>query len=595
MYQKMMIFSLTKNWLLLSFFLSAMLPIVSCHSGEYADLVVLNGKIITVDEDFTIAEGLAVKADRIIAVGTDKTIRRFIGEHTRIIDAEGRAVVPGLIDAHLHPEGASLSELENEIPDVHSHGELLEWIKQQAKIKSNGEWIVFPRLFFTRLKEMRPPSLQELDKAAPDNPVFLNGSYGGVINSEAMKLSQITKKTNHNGVVKDKRSGLPTGILKSSAFELLKIPSNPPVSEEQRVEALIQMLRRYNSYGITSVGSGGGNFGTFEMYQNLRDQGKLTTRVFLNIRLPLVRGLTTDELANKISSFKYKTGDGDEWIKVGALKIVLDGGILTGTAYMREPWGERAMDIFGIEDTAYRGILNYSYDELLPIVNTAANLGWKFTVHCTGGGGVDLLLDVFEEVDRQVPLKDRRFSIIHGNFFTPHAIERMHELGIYADAQAAWFYKDADAMEYILGDQRIKTFLPFRSLLDGGVMVNGGSDHMVKFDANTSINPYNPFLGMWAMITRTTEKGSVILPEEAITRAEALKLYTVNNAYASFEEALKGSIEPGKLADIAILSHDLLTCPVDQIKDIKAELTMVGGNIVFSSGKINVADGGKPK
>ena len=162
----------------------------------------------------------------------------------------------------------------------------------------------------------------------------------------------------------------------------------------------------------------------------------------------------------------------------------------------------------------------------------------------------------------------------------------MSELGVYADMQPAWFYKDADAMKYILGEERIQTFHPYRSLFAAGVMVNGGSDHMVKWDANTSVNPYNPFLAMWTMITRTTERGTVIVPEEAITREQALRMYTINNAYASKEESIKGSIEPGKLADMTVLSDDLLTCPVDHIKSIRSELTIVGGKIVYSSGEV---------
>ena len=162
----------------------------------------------------------------------------------------------------------------------------------------------------------------------------------------------------------------------------------------------------------------------------------------------------------------------------------------------------------------------------------------------------------------------------------------MSELGVYADMQPAWFYKDADAMEYILGEKRIETFHPYRSLIDAGVIINGGSDHMVKLDATTSTNPYNPFLAMWTMITRTTERGTVIMPSEAISREQALKIYTINNAYASFEESLKGSIEPGKVADMAVLTDDLLTCSVDQIKNIKSDLTLMGGKVVYSSGRV---------
>jgi hypothetical protein len=162
----------------------------------------------------------------------------------------------------------------------------------------------------------------------------------------------------------------------------------------------------------------------------------------------------------------------------------------------------------------------------------------------------------------------------------------MKKLGIYADMQPAWFYKDADAMKYILGEKRIENFHPYRSLIDGGVMVNGGSDHMVKIDDKESINPYNPFLAMWTTITRTTERGNVIMPSEAISRNEALKMYTVNNAYGSFEENRKGSIEPGKYADLVILTDDILTCQADSIKNIRSELTLLGGKVVYSSGKI---------
>jgi predicted amidohydrolase YtcJ len=152
--------------------------------------------------------------------------------------------------------------------------------------------------------------------------------------------------------------------------------------------------------------------------------------------------------------------------------------------------------------------------------------------------------------------------------------------------QPAWFYKDADAMKYILGEKTIETFHPYRSLIEAGVFVNGGSDHMVKLDANTSINPYNPFLAMYTMVSRTTERGTKILPSEAILREQALRVYTINNAYASFEESLKGSIEQGKLADMVVLTNDLLKCPVDEIKNIKSDLTIMGGKVVYSSGKV---------
>jgi predicted amidohydrolase YtcJ len=213
----------------------------------------------------------------------------------------------------------------------------------------------------------------------------------------------------------------------------------------------------------------------------------------------------------------------------------------------------------------------------------ANEIGWKLTAHCTGGGAVDVMLDAFEEINRSRPIKPRRFSIIHGNFYTPEAIIKMENLGVYADMQPAWFYKDADAMKYVLGERRILSFHPYKSLVDAGVVVNGGSDHMVKFDSYASINPYNPFLAMWTIITRKTENGSQINSDEDLRREQALRMYTINNAYASFEEDLKGSLEPGKLADLVVISDDFLSCPEDKIKMISAELTMVGGQIVYKS------------
>ena len=547
------------------------------------DMIIINGKILTVDEQFTIAEAVAIKDDKIIAVGTNNEIRKLAGRQCKTIDAAGKTVIPGLIDAHLHPEMASISEIEETIPDVHTIQELLDWIKGQATTKQEGEWIIHPKMFFTRLIDLRQPRLSELDSAAPSHPVFLNGSFGGMINSAAMKLSGIDKNTVHKGILKDKESGNLTGFIRASAFGLLQLPPQKTLSPQEREDALLAMLQRYNRYGITSLCSGAGDFESFAMYRELGNEGKLTMRIYQNIILRLNTVTKASMLADTINAFDFVTGDGDEWARIGAVKVFLDGGILTGTAYLREPWGDKARSIFGVRDPNYRGVVNLSPEELFAIVSAANENDWKFTAHSTGGGGVDLLLDVYEQVNRIRSIKDKRFSIIHGNFFTDRAIQRMSELGVCADMQPAWFYKDADAMKKILGEERIETFHPYRSMMDAGVVVNGGSDHMVKWDADASINPYNPFLAMWTMVTRTTERNNVIMPSEAITREEALRMYTINNAYASFEESIKGSIEPGKLADLAMLSDDLLDCPVDQIRDIKSELTIVGGKIVYTS------------
>ena len=555
----------------------------TCKPMQSADMILSNGKIITTDNNFSIAEAVAISEGKILAVGTNKQIAKYAGKETKTIDLKGKTVIPGLIDSHLHPESASLSELEEEIPDIHTLEQLLSWIKGQSLKKDDGEWIIIPKFFSTRLIELRQPSLSELDIAAPKNPVFLNGSFGGMINSAAMKLSGITNKTEHPGIIKDKISGNPTGFIQASAFSQVKLPKPRTLSYSEKEIALKEMLARYNRYGITSLFSGAGDFESVKMYRDMSKKNILTARICQNILFKTGKDISKESVMEELKKYPEITGSGDEWVRIGPLKIFLDGGILTGTAFLQEPWGEKAGVIYGINDPTYKGVINYSKEELLAIVSAANELDWSFTAHVTGGGAVDLLLNVYNEVNSAKPIKEKRFSIIHGNFFTDDAIKLMNKLGVCAIAQQAWFYKDADAMKYILGDERILTFHPNRSMIDGGIIINGGSDHMVKFDANTSINPYNPFLAMWSMITRKTERGSVITPEQAVTRVEALKFYTINNAYASFEESIKGSIEAGKLADMAILSDDLLTCPINKIKDLESVLTILGGKVVYGS------------
>ena len=557
--------------------------IFSCRNDKpLADLILVNGKVVTVDKEFSLHNAVAIQADKIIAVGTDDEIRKFAGDNTRIIDVENKTIIPGIIDAHAHPEAASKSELDEEIPDLHTIGELLDWIKQQAGKKTNGEWIIHPKLFYTRLSELRQPTLEELDKAAPANPVFLNGSFGGVINSAAIKVSGLEKNSDHQGLVRDVNNGSLTGVLKASAFNLLKIPPRKKLTPEDEVEALKEMLHRYNQYGITGVISGYGDLDMYNRYVELSQNNELTLRIMQNFLLPFDFRSSMQQLVDSLKQFPHVTGDGNEWIRTGSLKVFLDGGILTGTAYLSEPWGKIAAEVYSIDDPEYRGVVNFTREDIVKIASAAIESGWAFTVHSTGGGGVDLLLDAYEEITQVTPIKDKRFSIIHGNFFTVDAINRMRDFGVIANVQPAWFYKDADAMKYILGEERIKSFNPYQSMINEGVILSGGSDHMVKLDANTSVNPYNPFLGMWSAITRQTERGNVIMPGEAISREDALRMYTINNAYSTFEEDLKGSVEVGKLADLVVLSDDILTCPAEKIKDIRSEMTIVGGKIVYS-------------
>ncbi|MEX2565028.1 MAG: amidohydrolase [Cyclobacteriaceae bacterium] len=562
--------------------------ISACHfNQEVADTILFNGKLITVDKDFSLMEAVSIKGGRILAVGNSEEILSGKGDSTVIIDLKGHAVIPGIIEGHSHLIAASKSEFFDEIPVIGNVEETLEWISAEVRNIDPGEWIIHPKFFFTRLEEMRQLTKMELDAVAPDNPVFLNGSYGGMVNTKALEVSGMMD-SNHSGILKDSNSGEATGMIRSSAFKLLPIEDKlSDLSMEQQLKALQSLILNYNKIGITSVVSGKGTLKELELFGQLKDKNALNIRVFHNIMYPYHPDATTEELRAAVKDIGYKTEDGDEWIKIGALKTVLDGGVLTGTAFLRAPWGEVAREVYGITDNEYRGELFHSKETLVQMITVAEELGWKFTAHVTGGGAVDTLLAAFEAVNHVNPIDKKRFSIIHGNFFTSEAIKKMAQLGIYADMQPAWFFKDTQLLLKVLGQERMQTFHPYHSMMEAGIMVNGGSDHMVKLDPETSINPYNPFLGMWSVITRKTERGDIINPSEAISRRNALEMYTINNAYASFEEDIKGSIEEGKLADLVVLSDDLLSCPESQIRRITPVLTLIDGRVVYDSGVLS--------
>jgi predicted amidohydrolase YtcJ len=554
--------------------------LASYQPGPKADIVLVHGKVITVDGHFTIAEAIAIKDGKIIGVGSNEEINAYIGDKTEIIELHNRTVVPGLIDEHAHPVPASQSELTGEIPDVHAIKELLSWISAQAANKRPGEWIIHPKFFITRMLDMRQLTLRELDSVAPNHPVFLNGSFGGMVNTKALQISGLIN-SKHAGVLRSKETGKVSGFIHSSVFSLLAIPPSKPLTGDEAIAALQSLFVGYNKMGITSICSGGGGAAEYALYEKLLNRDSLNVRIFHNFLFHFPSGVTDEKVNKALDDLGKKTGDGNYMLKTGSFKLMIDGGVLTGTAYLREGWGAKAKTVYGINDPNYRGNIFYTQDDLHRIISIALKRGWKFSAHVTGGGGVDTLLDAFEKINKISDLKGKRFSIIHGNFFTPSAIDKMAEMNIYADMQPAWYLKDADLLNEVLGSNRMATFHPYRSMIDKGIIINGGSDHMVKMDPNTSVNPYNPFLAMWSMVTRKTERGTVFNPEQAITRAEALKAYTINNAMASFEEDVKGSLEPGKFADLAVLSNDILSCPADSIKLIRSVLTMLNGKIVY--------------
>jgi predicted amidohydrolase YtcJ len=255
--------------------------------------------------------------------------------------------------------------------------------------------------------------------------------------------------------------------------------------------------------------------------------------------------------------------------------------MLTGSAYMREPWG--VSKVYSIEDPRYRGMLFIDPDQLYGIARAALENGFQFTAHSVGDGAVHALLDAYERVNKDLPVRELRPNITHANFMSLEAIQKMKELGVVANMQPAWLYLDGATLLKQFGSQRLAYFQPYKTLFENGVMVGGGSDHMQKIGSLRSINPYNPFLGMWTTLTRSPRwMSDSFHPEQSITREQAIRFYTINNAFLTFEEREKGSLEKGKLADFIILNKDIMTCPVDEVKTVEVEQTYLGGKPVFT-------------
>jgi hypothetical protein len=552
-----------------------------------ADLVVLNGKVLTVDAQFATAEAVAIRDGVFVLVGSTADARKLVGDKTRVLDAQGKTVVPGLIESHVHATGAARGEAVQPFTQLGSIAEIQQWLRQRAAAVPEGQWIQLPRVDVTRIRERRFPTRAELDAAAPKHPAVFNWQYAArqiqVLNTAALKAANITRDTPAppGGKIVKGDDGEPTGVLEDPRGLLSKYLPARQVSPEMALDRLEQMLRRYNEVGITSIFERNSNPEGYRSYEKLKAAGRLTARVTVTIGL---RSDGTVEGTEKvIQALPFKFGDGDDWVRVGPLKIGVDGGILYGTAFMREPYGLQAASLYSRADATYRGALSLSPDRVHTLIRTGHRLGWQMCSHVTGDSGVDLVLDAVEAADRDRPIKDRRYTLIHAYFPNAATARRAASLGVCVDTQPAWYYKDADALAAALGGHRLRSFIGLTDWLQAGVKVAINSDHMQGFDPNTSLNPYNPFLTMGTAVTRKTETGLVIGPEQRVSRADALRMMTINAAYLSFDEKRKGSIEVGKLGDLAILSDDFLTCEADRIKDLRAVATVVGGKVVYEA------------
>lgn len=552
-------------------------------AAEPADVILHNGRVITIDANSSIAEAVAVVGDKILAVGDDASVLKLRGPQTEVIDLGGKTVLPGLIDSHVHPTGAAMFEFDHPIPEMTSIADVLAYVRQRADELDDGEWITVSQVFITRLKERRYPTKAELDAAAPNNPVVFRTGPDASANSLALKLSGIDKDfVSNDPAAKIERdaNGEPTGILRSGGkFLKPKSSREKKVTADDTANRVAELFTDYNANGITGIVDRNATSGGLETYQRLLKENRLTVRVAASKGVgnsgPVER--LVENIKNVANEPLVK---GTPMLRIIGIKCFLDGGMLTGSAYMREPWG--VSTIYSIDDPAYRGLLYIQPETLVPMVRAAVENNLQFTAHSVGDGAVHTLLAAYEEVNKSQPVAPSRPCLTHSNFMSAEAVELCRKLGIVVDIQPAWLWLDGETLRLQFGDARLRYFQPLKSLFAAGVTVGGGSDHMQKIGPLRSVNPYHPWLGLEVTQRRLPRDGDKPLHiEEALTREEALRMYTINNARIMRLEDQLGSLEPGKLADLIVVDRDPLSCPIDDLRDTQVLRTYVDGKLVY--------------
>ena len=571
--------SSTKSMLAVIFIL-----IAGCSTLKADTLRVFrNARIVTVDDAFSITDAMAMEGGRIVALGEDAKNRAAKSTDAQVVDLGGRMILPGLMDSHAHPIGAAKVEFDHVVPEIESISQLLNYIASRAKVLPEGSLIGVDQIFITRLKEQRYPTREELDRAAPRHPVQFSTGPDSMLNTMALRLAGIGPgfkvPPSSTGVVVFDDIGQPTGLMHAFSPKInAKVVRRQP-DDEETVELVKRLFTDYNSVGFTTIADRGASASGIEVYRKIKERGELSVRLRLSHTFSAGAQWRTTELAldEIIANPLVKT---DPWLEIIGTKIWLDGGMLTGSALMLEPWG--VSQIYGITDKEYRGVQRTPGEHLTKMVRKVADAGLQFTAHSVGDGAVKLLLDTYEEVSKGGSIKDTRPCLTHSNFMTPESISKAGEFGVVVDMQPIWFYLDGATLLKQFGDVRMSRFQPLRTLFDAKVVVGGGSDHMQKIGSMRAINPYNPWLAMWIAIERRCrDLDRPLHPEGGLTREEAIRLYTINNAKILRFEKETGSLEVGKRADFIILDRDVLTCPVDDIKGTQVRETWVDGMQVW--------------
>ncbi len=544
----------------------------SCKQKETADLVIINGKILTIDIDYPTAEAVAMKGDKIIAVGSTQDISRMIREgETRVIDASGRLVIPGFNDAHVHfgPLDPDYIELRYTTdPSV-----IREKVKAQVAKSEPGELIKGGHWEHEMFNNKKWPTKELIDNVSPDNPVMLSRADGHsvLVNTYILKASGITRKTPDpfgGEIQKDPVTHEPTGILKENAMKLIKTGEIKVKRTAEEDSARIWdgyklALREAREDGVTSVQIPGS--ADFNAYGRFMNEGLLTCRIDIG------NFLTDDtiQLAKFAEKEREYPREGN-WIRFGYLKSFMDGTLGSGTALMFEPFSD---------NPATSGLAMMSYEKLEKMVIEADRYGFQIGIHAIGDKANNWVLNAYQKAIEVNGRSDSRHRIEHAQTLTPGDIPRFSELGVIASMQPTHCISDKKFCEKRIGPVRSAGAYAWRSLAESGAELAFGTDYQVE--------PLNPMEGLYAAVTRKDRMGEVgdgWYPEQKLTMEEAIRYYTLGSAYAQFMEDRKGIIKPGYLADIVITDKDLLTIPENEIMKTRVDYTIVGGKVVYSTG-----------
>jgi predicted amidohydrolase YtcJ len=553
-----------------------------------ADFVLTGGRVVTLDDADTIASAVAIRGGRIVHVGDDAAALALAGPETLRFDAAGRTVIPGLHESHVHVVLAAKTEAVQPFRQLRSIADVRGWVRQRAAELPADEWVILPRIEVTRMLERRLPDRADLDAAAPDRPVALVWQYANrhvqVLNTAALAAAGITPDTvaPAGGRIAVGPDNALTGRLENCAPLTARWINRPPAERRAWVDRMAELVQAYGRFGITSIVERKTDVEGWQAFRELREAGRLPVRTAVTIAIN--SDGTVAGVERFIRGLPFRPREGDEHLRVGPLKMAVDGGVLYGTAYLREPYGPQAFGLYGIDDPRYRGLLQMSAEQVRDTVRTAHRLGWPLCAHVTGDAGVDIVLDAVEAADRDAPIADRRFTLLHAYFPSPDTAARCRRLGVCIDTQPAWYYKDGDALAEALGGARLSQFIGLRIWRDAGLPVAINADHIMGFDGDSALNPFNPFLTMAVAVTRRTEAGRVFGPDQRVSRVEALRMMTVWPAWITGEEGEKGTLEVGRLGDLAVLSDDLLACPEERIPAIRSVLTVVGGRVTHRAG-----------